>query len=364
MKKFFRILILVLLGFGFIYTIYYLYSKDQEAPVVYKTEEPTTRNIYRKTVATGSIVPREEVEIKPRVSGVLTEIFVEPGQLVKKNQKMAKITIIPDVVTLNNAENRLKTARISLKNLEKELKRNKDLLEADVISEQDFQRMELNFDLAKEEVKAAENNVVLVREGALKGASNKSNNLVLSTVDGMVLDVPVKQGTSVIESNSFNPGTTVITVADMDDLIFEGTVDESEVGKIKEGMPLKLKIGAIEGQEFEGLLEFIAPKGELNEGTIQFDIKASLTRQENIFVRAGYSANAEIILEARENVLAINEGLVVFKDDKSYVEIERGEQDFEQTEVELGLSDGIYVEVKSGVQKADKVKIQETYGRP
>ncbi|MCB0737167.1 MAG: efflux RND transporter periplasmic adaptor subunit [Bacteroidetes bacterium] len=362
MKKVLRIILLLLVLAGFAYTLLYLYRKDQEKPIVYSTEEPAVKDIYKKTVATGSIVPRQEVEVKPRVSGVLTEIYVEPGAIVKKGDRLAKITIIPDVVSLNNAENRVKTAELTLSNSKTELERNSRMLEADIITEQEFERVELNYELAKEELETAKNNLDLVREGALKGAVNKSNNLVVATVSGMVLDVPVKVGASVIESNSFNPGTAIITLADMNDLIFEGTVDESEVGKIKEGMDLKIKVGAIDNERFAGKLEFIAPKGTLTDGTIQFQIKASVEQKEGIFIRAGYSANAEIILDERKDVLALNEGLILFEEGKAFVEVETGEQEFEKRELEIGLSDGIYVEVLKGLDKADKIKVQEAYG--
>lgn len=345
-----------------LYTFYFLYSKDKQKDVFYDTKAPEIASIYKKTVATGSIVPREEIEIKPRVSGVISKIFVEAGQMVKAGDRLAVIKIIPNVVQLNNAENRLKTAELSLKNAKNNLDRNQLLLEKKAISITDFERIELNYDLAIEEVAAAKNNLELTKEGALKGSSI-SNNIVEATVSGMVLDVPIKEGSSVIESNNFNDGTTVVTVADMTDMIFEGNVDESEVGKIKEGMELSIQVGAIENERFKGMLEYIAPKGIVDQGTIQFQVKASVSLREDFFIRAGYSANAEIVLEQRLDVLAIDEGLVLFEEGGPFVEVEVGEQTFEKRAIKLGLSDGIRVEVLEGLSESDKMKVQEDYGK-
>jgi len=262
MSKIVRWLIFIVLLGGLLYTFSFLYQKDQQPDVFYDTTSPKVSDIFKKTVATGSIVPREEIEIKPRVSGVITKIFVEAGNMVKVGDKLAQIRIIPNVIQLNQAENRLKTAQLNLDNAKKNLERNQLLLEQKAISTNDFERIELNYSLAIEEVEAAKNNLELVKEGALKGASN-SNNIVTATVSGMVLDVPVKEGASVIESNNFNDGTSIVTIADMEDMIFEGNVDESEVGKLKEGMELTIQVGAIEDQRFTGTLEYIAPKSTL-----------------------------------------------------------------------------------------------------
>lgn len=362
MKKFFKYLIFALLIGTFLYTLYFLYAKDQEKPVVYDTDVPAMGDIYKKTVATGSIVPREEVELKPRVSGVISEIYVEAGQMVKKGDKVARIKIIPNVVSLNNAENRLKTAELNVKNQQRELERQKLLLDKEVVAERDYQMIELNFKLAQEELAAAQKNLELVREGALKGAGN-SNNLVTSTVSGMVLDVPVKEGASVIESNNFNDGTTIVSVANMNDMIFEGNADESEVGKLKEGMILNITVGAIENEVFKGNLEYISPKGAEDQGTIQFEIKASLSLKDDVFVRAGYSANAEIVLDKRINVLTIKESLISYEEGKPYVFVEVGNQEFEKRAISLGLSDGLNVEVLSGISIDDKLKVIEEYGK-
>ncbi|MBI1183170.1 efflux RND transporter periplasmic adaptor subunit [bacterium] len=354
--------IIIILLAGLFYTFYFLYSKDQQKDVVYDTDVPVVTSIYKKTVATGSINPREEIELKPRVSGVITKIYVEAGQMVKKGDKIALIKIIPNVVQLNQAENRVKTAELNLSNAKLSLERNQLLLEKKAITVADFERIELNYQLAEEELTSANNNLQLVKEGALQGSST-SNNIVKATVAGMILDVPVKEGASVIESNNFNDGTTVVTVANMDDMIFEGFVDESEVGKLHEGMELSVQIGAIEDQRFSGVLEYISPKGTVDQGTIQFEIRAAMSLKDEVFVRAGYSANAEIVLDQRSDVLAINEGLLLFEGDKYFVEVETADQVFEKREVTLGLSDGLVVEVLSGINNNDHLKIQEAYGK-
>ncbi len=261
MKKILRILLgVVLLGL-FIWTIYFLYSKSEEEPVIYQTTTPFKTNIIKKTVATGSVVPRKEIEIKPQVSGIIDEIYVEAGTMVKKNDKIALVKIIPNMVTLNNAENRLRQAKIALDNAKQNYVRNKQLVDDGVIAEAEFQQFDIAYSQAKEEYNAAINNLELVKKGETAGNRSTTNRLIRSTIDGMVLDVPVEEGNSVIEANTMNDGTTVAAVADMQDLVFEGKVDESEVGKIREGMDLILNIGAIENETFDAKLEYISPKG-------------------------------------------------------------------------------------------------------
>jgi HlyD family secretion protein len=260
------------------------------------------------------------------------------------------------MVNLNAAESQVATAKITFDNARQELDRYKTLLDQKLISEIEFNRFQLDFQLRQKELETARSNLQLVKSGAIKG-SGKVSNMVTSTVAGMVIEVPVKEGASVIESNNFNPGTTIAFVADMGDMIFDGRVDESEVGKIKEGMPLDIRIGAIDKQRFKGKLEYIAPKGEAIEGAIQFEIKASMEPAKDVFVRANYSANADIVLDRRDQVLAINEGLLQFeKDGSSFVEVEVSPKKFEKRVIKTGLSDGINIEVLDGVTLADKIK--------
>ena len=341
----------------FVWTLYYLYDKSREKPVAFKTEKPAKADIVKKTVATGSIVPRREVEIKPRVSGVIETLWVQPGQKVNAGDKIAKIKIIPNVVSLNSAESSVKTAQINLGNAERELERARSLFAQSLISEAELSRRKVDFELSKQELASARSNLQLIRSGAAKG-SGKVSNVVTSTVDGMVIEVPVKEGESVTETNNFNPGTTIARVADMSDMIFQGYVDESEVGKIKEGMDLAITVGALEGHDFKGKLEYIAPKGASIEGAIQFEIKAAVKLLEDVFVRANYSANADIVLDRADGVLSINEALLQFeKDGKPFVEVEVADQVFEKRAIETGLSDGVRIEVKKGLSEQDSVKI-------
>lgn len=357
MRTFLIILVIVFFSACFGGTIYYLYGKSQEKPMVYKTEEPAKQTIIKKTVATGSVVPRKEIEIKPQVSGLISKLYVEAGDLVKKGDLIASIRIIPNMVNLNNAENRVNRARIALKNAKRDYDRNKKLFEEGVIAEASYQQFELVLNNSQEEITAAEDNLQLIRSGATKKSGKTGNTNVRATISGMVLDVPVEEGNSVIEANTFNDGTTIVSVADMEEIIFEGKVDESEVGKIRAGMDLLLTIGAIEGEQFDAELEYIAPKGVEENGAIQFEIRAALQLKAGQFIRAGYSANADIVLDRRDSVLSINESLLQFdENDSSYVEVEVGEQEFEKRNVKTGLSDGINIEVLSGVNATDKIK--------
>lgn len=357
MRTFLIILVILLFSGCFGGTIYYLYSKSQEKPLEYQTEQPTTQTIIKKTVATGSVVPRKEIEIKPQVSGLIEKLYVEAGNVVKKGDLIASIRIIPDMVNLNNAENRVNRARISLKNAQRDFDRNKKLFEDGVIAEASFQQFELSYNNAQEEMTAAEDNLQLIRSGATKKSGKNGNTTVRAEIAGMILDVPVEEGNSVIEANTFNDGTTVVTVADMDEIIFEGKVDESEVGKIREGMDLLLTIGAIEGEQFDAKLEYIAPKGLEENGAIQFEIRAALHLKEDQFIRAGYSANADIVLDRRDSVMAVNESLLQFGEkDSVFVEVEVGPQEFEKRYIKTGLSDGINIEVLSGLKREDKIK--------
>jgi len=358
MKAFFRIfLIVIVLGiFGF--TIYYLYGKSKETPVVYETTSAfVAPSIIKKTVATGSVNPRKEIDITPKVSGIIEDLYVEPGQRVEKGDVIAKIKIIPNMVNLNNAESRLNRAEISLESAKRKFDRQKELYNDGVIATAEYEQYELAYNNASEEVNSARSNLELIQEGQTKAAGKTTNTLVRSTITGMVLAVPVEQGNSVIESNTFNAGTTIATVADMNEMIFEGKIDETEVGKISEGMPLILQIGAIEDIRFEAVLEHISPKGVEENGAIQFEIKADVVLKSDEFIRAGYSANADIVLARVDSVMAVPESVVQFDGDTAFVEIETNPQVFEKRIIELGLSDGINIEITNGLSEEDKIKV-------
>lgn len=343
--------ILAIVAWSFLF----LYKKSEKPEEVFETATPLTTSIVLKTVATGSIVPREEVEIKSRVSGIVEELYVEPGNPVKKGQRIARIKIVPDMLSLNNAQTAVNTAKINYDNAKREYERYKLLYEDSVIPETQFRSFRLDLKLSEEQLESAKSNLELIRKGASKRVGEVSN-IVYSTVAGMVLDVPVKEGGSVIESNTFNDGTSIATVADMGDMIFQGMVDESEVGKIREGMELQIKIGALEKERFKGVLEYISPKGLEDQGAIQFEVKAAVVLQEGFFIRAGYSANADIVLDRVDKVLAISESLLQFNGDSVFVEVETGPQQFEKRPIKVGLSDGINIEIKSGLSESDKIK--------
>jgi len=356
MKRIVPLLLVTLTLGAFAWTLVFLYNKSQAKPVVFETVRPARRTIVKKTVSAGAIVPRKEVAIKPRISGVLEKLFVEPGQKVEAGAPIARIRVIPNMVALNAADARVKSADISLANLGEELERNRRMREQNLVSESDFARAKLQYELAAQEKDAARNNLDLVRSGAARKAGQVSN-MVSATVPGTVIEVPPKEGASVIESNNFNDGTTIAVVADMSDLIFQGWLDESEVGKVHLGSELDITIGAIEGKSFKGKLEYVAPKGQTRDGAIQFEVRAALAQEPGVTVRAGYSANASIVLARAENVIALDEGALQFgKDGKPFVEVETSPQRFERRPVTTGVSDGLYIEVSAGLDEKTNVK--------
>ncbi len=351
------ILLLIVLTFGG--AMYYLYQKNAEDPVVYETEQVSKRTVVKKTIATGSILPLEEVLIKPNISGVIEEIFVEGGDYVKSGDFLCRIKVVPNLNALNDARNNIDGAKIDLDDQRRNLQRQKSLFEKGVISKVDLERAQVTHDQSKQAYRAANKRYDIVKTGTTRGFGNAANTQIRATVSGMVLEVPVEVGNQVIESNTFNEGTTIATIADVEKMIFEGKVDESEVGKITEGLPLEITIGAIENKTFDAVLDYIAPKGNAENGAIQFEIKGTMKKHDSVFIRAGLSANASIILARADSVLTLKEALVQFDDKtkKPYVEIEMGDQKFERKDIELGISDGIYVEVKSGIDSEDKIKV-------
>ncbi|WP_163324998.1 efflux RND transporter periplasmic adaptor subunit [Draconibacterium mangrovi] len=359
MKKVFKILGVVVLVAIFGGTLFFLYNKSKKKTDFFENKNPFYSEVVMKTVATGSVVPRFEIEIVPQVSGIIDELFVEAGDKITKGQVVARIKIIPDMVTLNSAETRVNRAKIGFDDAQIDYDRQQKLFDKEVISYEEFKAAKVAYDSAKEELTAAENNLELIKNGVTKKAETATNTLVRSTIDGMVLDVPVEEGNSVIQANTFNAGTTIASVADMSDMIFEGNVDETEVGKIREGMPIELEIGAIDKEKFAAVLEYISPKGVEENGAIQFEIKANVKLKEGQFIRAGYSANANIVLERKDNVMVIPEGLLQFENDSSFVEVNVGtaeEPNYEKRWVHTGLSDGINIEITEGLNVEDKVK--------
>ncbi len=360
-----RIWLPVVLGGGvllaFLGTLGFLVAQSTEDPLIYETITPAVADIVLKTVATGAIVPRTEVEIKSRVSGVVDALHVEPGERVEAGALIAEIRIIPDSATLNSAQSTSRTARIERDNAQQELSRAQELARQSAISSVELQRTRTTYDLAAQSYNAAVSHLQIVKEGATRGTGNISTQ-VRTTVAGMVLAVDVKSGQSVTETNTFSDGTTVALVADMGDLVFEGTVDESEVGKLGEGMALDLTVGALQNTSFSGTLEYISPKGLLVDGAVQFEIRAALTPPEGVFVRAGSSATADIVLDRRDGVLALDERALQFEGEAVFVEVEVSDQTFERRDIEVGLSDGLQIEVLGGLEAETRVKAGEQRG--
>lgn len=358
MKKVFRFIFIAILVAGVVGTFVFLWKKSRPKVIQYEIVEVTQGNIEKKTVATGKVEPRNEILIKPQMSGIISEIFKEPGDNVKAGDIIAKIKLIPDMVSLNNAESRVVRAQLAYDQTANTFERDKKLFEEKVISREEFEKSELQYNNDKAELRAAQDNLSLTRDGITGDKTQLSNTLVRSTIDGTILDIPVKVGNSVIQSNNFNDGTTIASVANMNDMLFVGKLDETEVGRIHAGMPMDITIGAMQGVRLNAVLEFIAPKGVDSGGAIMFDMKAAVTVPKDIFIRAGYSANAEIVFDRAEEVLLIPESCLEFSKDTTFVYtlVTEDPQEFEKKQVEIGLSDGINVEVKSGLKLNEKIR--------
>ena len=349
---------ITLLILGSLFAAAYFIKTNNKSVITYDTQTPFTTSIENKTVVTGKVIPEDEVEIKPQIQGIIETIFVEEGDLVNTGDLLAKIKVVPNEQNLNSAKGRLENAKIVLKNSEVEYKRNQDLFEKGIISKRDFENVKLQYDQAIQNVENSTADLQIIRLGSTGGAASANTN-IRATVPGTVLEIPVEEGFQVIASNSFNAGTTIATIADLNKMIFEGKVDEAEVGKLNVGMPLEVNLGAIEDQSLAATLKFIAPKGNEEQGAVQFIIEADLFLNDSIFVRAGYSANASLVLERKDSIMAISESLLQFDRDseKPYVEIEIGDQKFERRDIEVGISDGINVEILSGLTQEDKIKV-------
>jgi HlyD family secretion protein len=384
MKRKGTLITLIVIGVSFILGVRYIWLKDQQDPIIYQYEQAQMGSVVKKTVATGSIVPKEEVLIKPNISGIIDAIFVEAGAIVKTGDLIAQVRVVPNINALNSAQNgikaaktQLETARLALERQTSIYERQQRLYERGVISANEFDTARLSFDQAtqrynqeKVNLLAAEQTYDIVKTGSTKGLGAVANTEIRATVSGMILDVPVKVGNQVIEANNFNDGTTIAILADVNKMIFEGKVDESEVGKITENLALEITVGAIENKSFDAILDYIAPKGVEENGAVQFEIKGSLSKKDTTFIRAGLSANASIILARADSVLTIKESLVQYdrQTQQPFVEVETGNQEFERRDLVLGISDGLIVEVISGVSLEDLIKVwnqlKQPQGRP
>ena len=362
MKKYLKITLLVVVAAIFIGTFIFLYQKSKPKTTVYETVTPEIADLEKTTVATGKVEPRDEVLIKPQISGIISEVYKEAGQTIKQGEVIAKVKVIPELGQLNSAESRVRVAEISTAQAETDHERIKKLYNDKLISREDYEKSEVEIKKAREELQTAKDALEIIKEGITKNSASFSSTLIRSTIDGLILDVPIKVGNSVIMSNTFNDGTTIATVANMNDLIFKGKIDETEVGRIHEGMPVKLTIGALQNFTFDAELEYISPKGVEENGANQFEIKAAVHAPDSVQIRSGYSANAEIVLQRAQKVLAVPEGIIEFSGDSTFVWVMTDsipEQKFERRQIKTGMSDGIKLEIKEGLTGKEKVRASE-----
>lgn len=358
MKKIAKWATMAIIALVFIGTFVFLFQKSQPKQTQYEINTATVKDLQKTTIVTGKIEPRDEVSIKPQISGIITELYKEAGETVSKNEVIAKVKVIPDMGNLSSAENRVHLANLSFKQAQTDFERMKRLFEEKVISPEEYEKAELSFKQAKAEKSNAEDALNIVRDGISLSNASMSTTLIRSTIDGLILDIPVKVGNSVILSNSFNDGTTIATVADMSDLIFKGKIDETEVGRIHEGMPVDITVGAIPDLHLSAVLEYISPKGVEENGANQFEVKAAITLPSDVTIRSGYSANAEIVLDKVDAAVTISESSLEFSGDSVFVYIltDSIKQTYSRQQVETGISDGVNIEIKKGVKANDKVR--------
>lgn len=360
MKKYFKYILMALVAVIFIGTFVFLYIKSQPQPEVYDEFTLQRMDIRKTTVVTGKIEPRNEVNVKPQISGIITEILKEAGETVQEGEVIAKVKVIPDMGSLSAAQSRLRLAEINRKQAQTDYDREKTLFDKGLVAADEYDKIAQALRQAREEVNAAQDNLEVVREGVSKSNASASSTLIRSTITGLILDIPVKVGNSVILANTFNDGTTIATVANMNDLIFRGNIDETEVGRLSTGMTMKITIGALQDLKFDARLEYIAPKATDQNGANQFEIKAAVNLPSNTTnIRSGYSANAEIVLAEAKNVLAVQESAIEFDGDDTYVYVIKGEGDkktYERRKVQTGISDGINIEIRSGVKPNERIR--------
>lgn len=360
MKKYFKYILMALVAVIFIGTFVFLYIKSQPQPEVYDEFTLQRMDIRKTTVVTGKIEPRNEVNVKPQISGIITEILKEAGETVQEGEVIAKVKVIPDMGSLSAAQSRLRLAEINRKQAQTDYDREKTLFDKGLVAADEYDKIAQTLRQAREEVDAAQDNLEVVRDGVSKSNASASSTLIRSTITGLILDIPVKVGNSVILANTFNDGTTIATVANMNDLIFRGNIDETEVGRLSTGMTMKITIGALQDLKFDARLEYIAPKATDQNGANQFEIKAAVNLPSNATnIRSGYSANAEIVLAEAKNVLAVQESAIEFDSDDTYVYVVKGEGDkqtYERRKVQTGISDGINIEIRSGVKPNERIR--------
>lgn len=356
MKKILKYFALAAIALVFIGTFVFLYKKSRPEEIRYNEHTATVMDIQRSTVVTGKITPRNEVAIKPQINGIIAELYKEAGQQVQENEVIAKLKVIPDMQSLSSAESRVRLAELNLKQAQTDYNREKALYDRNLVSAEEYDKYNQSLSQAKEELASAKDVLEVIRDGVSSSNAKSSSTLVRSTITGLILDIPVKVGNSVIQANTMNDGTTVAAVADMNDLIFDGKIDETEVGSLSEGMPVVITIGALQNYSFDATLEYISPKAEENNGINQFQIKAAVSVDTDQMIRSGYSANAEIVLKDASQVLTVPESALEFEDDKIFVQLKQADGSFERTEITTGLSDGVNIQVLSGLSEGDVVR--------
>ena len=359
MKKYSKLIMAALIAVVFIGTFVFLYQKSQPKPVVYSEFTPKVTDISKVTVITGKIEPRDEVSVKPQISGIITHLYKQAGDMVSAGEVIAKVKVIPDMGQLSSAEARVRLAGINLKQAQVDFDREESLYRQRLVSEEEYDKQKQALSQAREEMAAAQDALEVVRDGVSKSNAHASSTLIRSTISGLILDVPVKVGNTVVLSNTFNDGTTIATVANMNDLIFRGNIDETEVGRLVEGMPMKITVGALQDLRFDAVLEYVSPKAVENNGANQFEVKAAVTAVRDGKIRSGYSANAEIVLAKAEGVLSVPESAIEFSGDSTFVYVVGGageQKTYRRTQVVTGLSDGVNIEIKSGITTKDKVR--------
>jgi len=356
MKKFSKYILTAFLAILFIGTFVFLFKKSRPAEIRYQEIEVAAADIERTTVVTGKIVPRNEVNVKPQINGIIAELYKEAGQQVKEGEVIAKLRVIPDMNSLSSAQSRVRLSEINLKQAKTNYDREKALYDKKLVSDEEYDQVLQAYNQAKEERAAAQESLEVIRDGVSSSNKTGSSTLIRSTITGLILDIPVKVGNSVIQANTMNDGTTVATVANMSDLIFDGNIDETEVGALSEGTPMHIRIGALQGFDTEAALEYISPKAVESNGANQFEIKAAVKVSGDHKIRSGYSANAEIVLERVEQVLSIPESALEFAGDDTFVYKKNAAGEYERVQVETGLSDGVNIEITSGLQSGDIVR--------
>lgn len=350
-KKWPKILLWVVIGLAIIGVIATAIVKSQgKTKELYEEVTPTANDsIVKSTVLTGSIEPRDEILVKPNMNGIIAELNHLPGDFVQEGELIAKIQMVPDVAMVQSAASRVDAARVDLKRTEEVYKRDKSLYDQQILAKEAYETSLANYRRAKIEYSSAVEQLDITRTGSSASTSKRNNTLVFATVTGTILEQPVKVGSRVTMANNFSEGTTVVSIADLTDLLFIGNVNESDVNNVTVGSPVTIHVGALKDKTYHAVVEYVSPKGKDTSGTILFEVKAAISGDDLSALKAGFSSNAEVEMAHKTGVLTIPEATVTYEGDKSFVFVKGSKGEYEKKEVTLGLSDGIKVEVLSGL---------------